>query len=134
MRACSPTMLLRLIRSLPYWQRYGKIQLITVESRLIFIKHSVENKIMYTWDNTVGSSIRVNPTTLTYIAGFLDGDGCIKVTISKRDYRVCGARKTRTLISSRLNRGRLIRLLYAILSPIESVPVGREMVGKNNFS
>src|SRR3990167_4186272 len=45
---------------------------------------------MYTWDNTVGSSIRINPTTLAYIAGFLDGDGCIKVTIPKRDYAKFG--------------------------------------------
>ena len=47
-------------------------------------------ELMYVWDNTVGSSIRVNPTVLAYIAGFLDGDGCIKVTIAKRDYAKFG--------------------------------------------
>ncbi len=38
----------------------------------------------------MGSSIRVNPTVLAYIAGFLDGDGCIKVTITKRNYAKFG--------------------------------------------
>jgi len=45
---------------------------------------------MYVWDNTVGSSIRVNPTVLAYIAGFLDGDGCIKARIVGRDYAKFG--------------------------------------------
>ena len=39
---------------------------------------------MYTWDNTVGSSRRINQTVLAYIAGFLDGDGCIKARIDKQ--------------------------------------------------
>ena len=39
---------------------------------------------MYVWDNTVGSSKRVNQTALAYIAGFLDGDGCIKARIKKK--------------------------------------------------
>ncbi len=39
---------------------------------------------MYVLDNTVGSSRRVNQTALAYIAGFLDGDGCIKARIDKQ--------------------------------------------------
>ena len=38
----------------------------------------------------MGSSKRVNPTALAYIAGFLDGDGCIKARIEKRTYYTFG--------------------------------------------
>ena len=41
--------------------------------------------VMYVWDNTVGSSRRVNATVLAYIAGFLDGDGCIKGRIERSE-------------------------------------------------
>ncbi len=53
---------------------------------------------MYVWDNTVGSSRRVNPTTLAYIAGFLDGDGCIKARIDKQPNNKFGWR-TRIAVS-----------------------------------
>jgi len=38
---------------------------------------------MYVSGNTVGSSKRINQTVLAYIAGFLDGDGCIKARLDK---------------------------------------------------
>jgi hypothetical protein len=53
---------------------------------------------MYVWDNTVGSSKRVNPTVLAYIAGFLDGDGCIKAKIDKQLNNIFGFR-TRIIVS-----------------------------------
>ncbi len=53
---------------------------------------------MYVWDNTVGSSKRVNETVLAYIAGFLDGDGCIKARIEKRETAKFGF-YTRILVS-----------------------------------
>ena len=43
-------------------------------------------ELMYVLDDTVGSSRRINATVLAYIAGFLDGDGCIK---SKVEHREC---------------------------------------------
>ena len=53
---------------------------------------------MYVWDNTVGSSKRVNQTTLAYIAGFLDGDGCIKAKVDKQPNNRFGMR-TRIFVS-----------------------------------
>ena len=53
---------------------------------------------MYAWDNTVGSSRRVNETVLAYIAGFLDGDGCIKARIDKAPNNRFGWR-TRIIVS-----------------------------------
>ncbi len=47
---------------------------------------------MYVWDNTVGSSRRINQTALAYIAGFLDGDGCIKARIDKQPNNRFGLR------------------------------------------
>ena len=47
---------------------------------------------MYISDNTVGSSKRVNLTALAYIAGFLDGDGCIKARIDKQPNNRFGLR------------------------------------------
>ena len=47
---------------------------------------------MYVWDNTVGSSKRINQTALAYIAGFLDGDGCIKARIDKQPNNKFGLR------------------------------------------
>ena len=40
----------------------------------------------------MGSSKRVNKTTLAYIAGFLDGDGCIKARIDKQPNNIFGWR------------------------------------------
>ncbi len=47
---------------------------------------------MYVSGNTVGSSIRVKETALAYIAGFLDGDGCIKARIDKQPNNKFGLR------------------------------------------
>jgi hypothetical protein len=53
---------------------------------------------MYVLGNTVGSSRRVNQTVLAYIAGFLDGDGCIKAKIDKQSNNRFGMR-TRIFVS-----------------------------------
>ena len=46
----------------------------------------------------MGSSRRVNQTALAYIAGFLDGDGCIKARIDKQPNNKFGWR-TRIIVS-----------------------------------
>src|SRR3989338_2575243 len=53
---------------------------------------------MYVWDNTVRSSKRINQTALAYIAGFLDGDGCIKARIDKQSNNKFGFR-TRIIVT-----------------------------------
>ena len=53
---------------------------------------------MYILDNTVGSSKRIRETALAYIAGFLDGDGCIKARIEKKPDNIFGF-QTRILVS-----------------------------------
>lgn len=55
-------------------------------------------EFMYTWDNTVGSSRRINQTALAYIAGFLDGDGCIKAKVDKQPNNKFGWR-TRIVVT-----------------------------------
>ena len=67
----------------------------------------------------MGSSKRVNPTALAYIAGFLDGDGCIKARIEKRTYYTFGLG---------------IRIVVSFSSPVTTDShMGRDNVSSNYF-
>ena len=63
---------------------------------------------MYILGNTVGSSKRINKTVLAYIAGFLDGDGCVKARIDKQPNNKFGLRTRIAVTFTQHTRNRFV--------------------------